>query len=108
MILAGYPRLFVRSRSIPYSPRFPHFVPCKMESKEKKINLFMVLLTPFALAAVIWAITGLSVQRIDGGVITLAFLTVFCSCYLRIQLPRVDIHLTISDGLIILSMLLYG
>ncbi|MFN0277658.1 MAG: putative bifunctional diguanylate cyclase/phosphodiesterase [Pyrinomonadaceae bacterium] len=79
-----------------------------MDFKEKKINLFLLLLSPFAIGAVVWAIAGLSLERIDAGVITLAVLTIFCSLYLRIQLPRVNIHLTISDGLIILSMLLYG
>lgn len=79
-----------------------------MLSKEKSVNIFIALLTPLALAAVVWALRGLNVDRIDGGVITLAVLAVFCSCYLRVQLPRVNIHLSISDGLIILSMLLYG
>lgn len=79
-----------------------------MISKETKINLFLLLAAPFALAATAWAVSGLSLGSIDAGVITLAVLTVFCSCYLRIQLPRVNIHLTISDGLIILAMLLYG
>ncbi len=79
-----------------------------MLSKEKSVNIFIALLTLPAVAAVVWALRGLSVERIDGGLITLAALTIFCSCYLRIQLPRVNIHLTISDGLIILSMLLYG
>lgn len=79
-----------------------------MSSKDKLINLFIVVLAPFAVWAGVWAIQGISTDRIDAGVLTLAALTVFCSCYLRIQLPRVNIHLTISDGLIILSMLLYG
>jgi diguanylate cyclase (GGDEF)-like protein len=79
-----------------------------MLSKEKSVNIFIALLTLPAVAAVVWALRGLSVERIDGGLITLAALTIFCSCYLRVQLPRVNIHLTISDGLIILSMLLYG
>ena len=79
-----------------------------MLSKEKSINLFIAVLTPLAIASVVWAISGISIDRIDAGVITLSVLTIFCSCYLRIQMPRVNIHLTISDGLIILSMLLYG
>lgn len=79
-----------------------------MLSKERAINIFIAVLTPIALASVVWALRGISADAIDGGVITLAALTVFCSCYLRIQLPRVNIHVTISDGLIILSMLLYG
>jgi len=79
-----------------------------MESKEKKITLLVLILLPFALATVVWALMGITLERIDAGVITLGALTIFCSCYLRIQLPRVNIHLTISDGLIILSLLLYG
>ncbi len=79
-----------------------------MLSKERSINIFIALLTPIALLAVAWALRGVSIDKIDGGVITLTVLTVFCSCYLRIQLPRVNLHITISDGLIILSMLLYG
>ncbi|MEJ7622865.1 MAG: bifunctional diguanylate cyclase/phosphodiesterase [Pyrinomonadaceae bacterium] len=79
-----------------------------MDSKDRNINLFVLVLAPVAIAATIWALMGISVERIDAGVITLAALTVFCSSYLRIQLPRVKIYLTISDGLIILCMLRYG
>lgn len=80
----------------------------RMISKDNKINLFLLLCSLGAIASVGWAITGLSLERVDAGVITLGILTVFCSCYLRIQLPRVNLYLTISDGLIILIMLLYG
>jgi diguanylate cyclase (GGDEF)-like protein len=79
-----------------------------MISKDKAINLFIALLTPFAIAAVVWALMATTAEKINSGVITVTALTVFCSLYLRIQLPRVNIHLTISDGLIILTMLLYG
>ncbi len=79
-----------------------------MLSKENAINIFIAVLTPFALAAVGWALMGITAEKINAGVITISVLTIFASCYLRIQLPRVNIHVTISDGLIILSMLLYG
>jgi len=79
-----------------------------MLSKEKSINLFIAVLTPLAIAAVVWAVSGITADSIDAGVITLSALTIFCSCYLRVQLPRVNLHVTISDGLIILAMLLYG
>src|SRR5258708_35981816 len=78
-----------------------------MQSKEKSINLFTVLLSPFAIAALIWALSGIALSQINAGVMTLGVLTIFCSCYLRIKLPRADIHLTISDGLISLRMLFY-
>jgi diguanylate cyclase (GGDEF)-like protein len=77
-------------------------------SKESTINLFVALLTPLALACLAWAVLGIEPQQISPGVVTISLLTIFCSCYLRIQLPRVNIHLTISDGLIILAILLYG
>ena len=79
-----------------------------MVSKEKSVNLFIAVLAPFAIASVVWAVLGIPASRIDSGVITVAALTIFCSCYLRIQLPRVNIHLTISDALVMLAMILYG
>ena len=79
-----------------------------MLSKEKSLNLFIVLITPLAIAAVVWAILGITPDHVSPGVLTLSLLTIFCSCYLRIQLPRVNIHLTVSDGLIMLAMLKYG
>lgn len=79
-----------------------------MDRKEKYIYIFLAVLTPFALGAMVWAVTGISAERVDSGLITLTVLTVFCSCYLRIQLPRVSMHLTISDALIMLAILWYG
>ncbi len=79
-----------------------------MISKETSVNIFIALLAPCAVYALVWAATGIPSERLDAGVLTVAFLTVFCSCYLRIQLPRVKIYVTISDALVILAMLLYG
>lgn len=77
-------------------------------SKENSINVFLAALTPMAAIAVVWALSGLSTEKINAGAVTLCALTIFCSCYLRIQLPRVNIHLTISDGMIMIAMMLYG
>ncbi len=68
----------------------------------------MLALLPFAVVSIIWAIIGVIPGRIDLGVLVLTVLTVFCSAYLRIQLPRVNIQLTVSDALIILAMIMYG
>ncbi len=68
----------------------------------------LAVLSPFALGAMVWAFLGIPAAHIDSGVITLTVLTVFCSCYLRIQLPRVSMHLTISDALIMLAIFKYG
>jgi len=79
-----------------------------MIANERSINIFVAVLTPISIAVVVWAIRGITPEHVNAGVLTISALTVFCSCYLRIQLPRTNIHLTISDGLIILAMLLYG
>ncbi|MEO6655592.1 MAG: EAL domain-containing protein [Pyrinomonadaceae bacterium] len=79
-----------------------------MESNKKSVNIFIAVLAPIAIAVIVWAVMGIPASRIDSGVIMIAALTIFCSWYLRIQLPRVNIHLTISDALVMLGMLLYG
>src|SRR5687767_3913513 len=79
-----------------------------MLSKEKSVIVFLAVLAPLTALSVVWALQGLNPADVDAGMLTLGALTLFCSCFLRIQLPRLKIHLTISDGLIILSMLLYG
>ncbi|MBK7934976.1 MAG: bifunctional diguanylate cyclase/phosphodiesterase [Acidobacteria bacterium] len=79
-----------------------------MDRKDKYINLFTAILLPLALFALGWAFAGNPIARIDAGVITLTVLTIFCSCFLRIQLPRINIHLTISDALVIIAMIKYG
>lgn len=79
-----------------------------MATKDRYINIFVAIMAPFAIAAIYWAIQGISPNNVDWGVITLGALTIFSSCYLRIQLPRVNIHLTISDALIIMAILMYG
>lgn len=63
---------------------------------------------PFGVAAIVWAIYRFPVEKIDVGLGVLAVVMVFFSSYLRIQLPRVNIHLTISDALLIVVLLLYG
>lgn len=79
-----------------------------MENKNKLINLYLAALTPIALFAFGWALASGSLEKIDTGFIMIASLTIFCSCFLRIQLPRINIHLTISDALVMLTIVLYG
>lgn len=79
-----------------------------MDRKEKLEYCYLSLLLPIGTAAVIWAVYGFPVESIGLGLITLSVVTIFFSSYFRIQLPRTKIHLTTSDAMIILSMLLYG
>jgi len=79
-----------------------------MEDKERTINLYLWLLLPLGLGAIIWALVGLQPESINRGVVGLSLVTIFLSSHLRVQLPRTKIHLTISDALVFLSLLMYG
>ncbi len=79
-----------------------------MERKDKLVNLCTLLLLPPGLAAIVWAIYFFPLQKVDIGLWVLSVVMVFFSSYLRIQLPRTKIHLTISDALIIVALLTYG
>lgn len=79
-----------------------------MENKEKYIKLYLSVIVPLGACAAAWAIINLPIEKINAGLIALSIVTVFFSSYLKIQLPRTKIHLTVSDALIILSLLIYG
>jgi diguanylate cyclase (GGDEF)-like protein len=63
---------------------------------------------PVGLAVLCWVLYCFPHEKVNAGLIALSVVTVFFSSYLRIQLPRTKIHLTISDALIILSLMIYG
>src|ERR1041385_7859968 len=79
-----------------------------MDRKERITNLYLWMLLPAGVGVMLWAAWGVSFDSLNRGLIGLAFVTIFLSSYLRIQLPRTKIHLTISDALIFLSLLMYG
>lgn len=77
-------------------------------NKEKYINIFSFVSLPVALAACVWATVNFPFARVDATLIVLSIITVFFSSYLKIQLPRTKIHITVSDALVFLSLLAYG
>src|SRR5262245_21141957 len=79
-----------------------------MDQKEQTIKLYLWLLTPLGVGAICWALFTIQPEHINRGVLGLSFVTIFLSSYLRVQLPRTKIHLTISDALVFLSLLMYG
>ncbi len=79
-----------------------------MENKERNINLYLSAVLPVGFAVLGWVIYYFPYEKINAGLVALSVVTVFFSSYLRIQLPRTKIHLTISDALIILSLMIYG
>lgn len=79
-----------------------------MERKEKRTNLYLAILAPCGLAAILWALVRFPYGNITVGMVALSIVTIFLSSNLRFQLPRVKIHITISDALVFLSMIMYG
>ncbi len=79
-----------------------------MQTKESLPNKYFLVLVPLGLFAASWAIYRFPTQRISAGMLALSIVTVFFSSYLRIQLPRTKTYLTMSDAMIMLSMLIYG
>ncbi|MDQ3130751.1 MAG: EAL domain-containing protein [Acidobacteriota bacterium] len=79
-----------------------------MENKEKYIKLYLAVIVPLGIVAVLWAVGNFPLEQISISLAVLSIVTVFFGSYLRIQLPHTKIHLTVSDALIILSLLIYG
>ncbi len=79
-----------------------------MESKESLANKYIIALVPLGIMAAAWAIYRFPTERISLGMLALSFVTIFFSSYLRIQLPRAKTYLTMSDAMIMLSMLIFG
>ncbi len=79
-----------------------------MERKERTINVYIAVLLPFGLGAVLWAMIGFPYESVGFGMAALAVVTIFLSSSLRIQLPRNNIHLTIADALVISTLFIFG
>jgi hypothetical protein len=79
-----------------------------MDSKDRRTNLYLLLILPFAFTAAVWAVATFPVARVDKPLMALSVIAIFFSGYFRIQIPKTKIHLTISDALIFLSFLMYG
>jgi len=79
-----------------------------MDRKTRIINLYLLVLLPLGAAAIIWAVTGFRAERLDPAFGGLTILTLAFGSYLRIQLPRTKIHLTLSDTLVFVCFLRYG
>lgn len=79
-----------------------------MDRKTKVTNIYLALLVPVGCAVLGWSLYRLDIGRLDITLAGLSLLTLFFGSYLRIQLPRTKIHLTLSDTLIFVTFILYG
>ena len=79
-----------------------------MPATDRTLNTALLLLVPPGIVALAWAVYHFPVDKFGVGLITLSAVTIFFSGYLKIDLPRTKLHLTLSDALIFLSLLFYG
>lgn len=79
-----------------------------MTAKERTMNTSLLLMVPPGVFALGWAIYNFPLSKFGGGMVMLALVTVFFSAFLRVEIPRTKLHLTISDALVFLSLLFYG
>ena len=79
-----------------------------MTEKERKLNTSLLMLVPPGILATGWALYHFPVEELGPGLLLLSVVTVFFGAYLRIQIARTNLHLTVSDALIFLSLLVYG
>ena len=68
----------------------------------------MVALLPFALAAIAFAIYNFPVEKISWTLLIFSVVTIFFSSYLKVQLPRTEMRLTLSEAMIFFALLFYG
>ena len=79
-----------------------------MENKERKINILLVALLPLGILAAVSSIYNFPFEKANLTLLILSVVTIFFSPYLKIQLPRTKIFITISETLVFFSMLAYG
>ncbi len=79
-----------------------------MENKDRNITIFSTILLPLGLSAFLFAVYNFPVEKISLTLVVLSVVTIFFSSYLKIQLPRTKVHLTISETLVFFALLYYG
>lgn len=79
-----------------------------MTPHERTLNTSLLMMVPPGLMALGWGIYRFPLDKVGGGLLMLTFVTIFFSAYFRIEIPRIKLHITISDALVFLSLLFYG
>src|SRR5215207_9283454 len=76
--------------------------------KQKYVLPFAALVTACGAVACVFSAYNLPVAGFDSGLLLLALLTILLGSRLTMQLPRAKVHVSVSDTLIFIILLLYG
>ena len=79
-----------------------------MKLSDKTIQIVRWTLLSIAGLIVFYISYNFPVYKADSHLIAIVFTTFFLSPYLQIQLPRTKVHLSISDALIFITLMMYG
>ena len=77
-------------------------------NKQRFALPYMWLIVSLGALACAFSATRLSVERLDPGFLLLTMITLGLGSRLSIQIPRLSSHISVSDTLIFLTMMLYG
>ncbi|MBP6002848.1 MAG: bifunctional diguanylate cyclase/phosphodiesterase [Pyrinomonadaceae bacterium] len=79
-----------------------------MEKKDPIFNVCLALFAVAAFASTGWAAASMSTNRLDAGVVVLAVLVIALGAFLKTQIERFDLHLVLSNALVMVVMFNYG
>jgi diguanylate cyclase (GGDEF)-like protein len=68
----------------------------------------MAILAPLCLMAIVWSATGLPNERVDAGLMVLSIAIVILATHLRISLPNSKLQLSLSDAVVMFSLIYFG
>src|SRR5438067_7412617 len=80
----------------------------EVKSRQRFTTPYMWLIISAGVAASLFAAIRLPSAHLDLRFLLLAFITLMLGSRLSIQVPRLSSHISVSDTLIFLTMLLYG
>src|SRR5947209_15419455 len=78
-------------------------------TKHSKIALvYLAALFPLCVTALAWAVSSWPLERVESSTVILGAIVVCVGTRLKIQLPRSNGHLALSDAIVLFSILCFG
>ncbi len=69
-----------------------------------------IVWTIITVGAIIWgyALVNFEIEKVDWGLITLAFATIFLGSVFQLQLPRTKIYISLAEGAVFYAIVIYS
>ena len=79
-----------------------------MRSSDKYALFYLFALLPLSVLAGVWAVSGLSSERVEWTLIAFVLSFVLAAGQLRIQLPKTGLHLSLADPAVLFFLVYFG